>query len=147
MGLLYGFFIVLAAATTNLWVVAIAILMWHTAIPITNACSTAIWQAKTPADMQGRVFSMRRLLAQFTVPLGDFSAGPLADYVFEPAMRPGGKLAATFGPLIGTGPGRGIAMMMITFALLPLLTSLFAYANKSVMNIEEDVADAVDHRQ
>lgn len=147
MGLLYGFFIVLAAATTNLWVVAIAILMWHTAIPITNACSTAIWQAKTPADMQGRVFSMRRLLAQFTVPLGDFSAGPLSDYVFEPAMQPGGKLAATFGPLIGTGPGRGIAMMMITFALLPLITSLFAYGNKSVMSIEEDVADAVDHRQ
>lgn len=146
MGLFYGFFIVLAAATTNLWVVAIAILLWHVAIPITNACSTAIWQAKTPADMQGRVFSMRRLLAQFTVPLGDFSAGPLADYVFEPAMRQGGALAGTFGPLIGTGPGRGIAMMMITFALLPLLISLVAFGNKHVMNIEEDVADAVDHR-
>lgn len=144
MGLFYGVFIVLAAVTTNLWVVAIAILLWHTAIPITNACSTAIWQAKTPADMQGRVFSMRRLLAQFTVPLGDFSAGPLSDYVFEPAMKEGGSLAGTFGPLIGAGPGRGIALMMITFALLPLIISLVAFGNKSVMSIEEDVDDAED---
>lgn len=144
MGLFYSFFIVLAAATTNLWVVAIAILLWHTAIPVTNACSTAIWQSKTPADMQGRVFSMRRLLAQFTVPLGDFSAGPLSDYIFEPAMKEGGSLAGTFGGLLGTGPGRGIALMMITFALLPLLTSLVAFGNKNVMNIEEDVEDAHD---
>ena len=147
MGLFYSVFIVLAAATVNLWVVAIAILLWHTAIPVTNACSTAIWQAKTPADMQGRVFSMRRLLAQFTVPLGDFSAGPLSDYIFEPAMQKGGSLAGTFGPLIGTGPGRGIALMMITFALLPLLTSLLAFGNKNVMNIEEDVADAAHEKE
>lgn len=146
MGLFYSFFIVMAAATTNLWVVAIAILLWHTAIPITNACSTAIWQAKTPADMQGRVFSMRRLLAQFTVPLGDFSAGPLSDYVFEPAMKEGGSLAGTFGSLLGTGPGRGIALMMITFALLPLITSLVAFTNKSVMNIEEDIEDAPEEK-
>ncbi len=146
MGLFYGFFIVLAAVTTNLWVVAIAILLWHTAIPITNACSTAIWQAKTPADMQGRVFSMRRLLAQFTVPIGDFSAGPLSDYIFEPAMADGGSLAGTFGPLIGSGPGRGIALMMITFALLPLVTSLVAFGNKHVMNIEDDVDDAEDRK-
>ena len=144
MGLFYSFFIVLAAVTTNLWVVALAILLWHTAIPITNACSTAIWQDKTPADMQGRVFSMRRLLAQFTVPLGDFSAGPLSDYVFEPAMAKGGALAGTFGPLIGSGPGRGIALMMITFALLPLITSLVAFGNKNVMNIEADIENAND---
>ena len=96
--------------------------------------------------MQGRVFSMRRLLAQFTVPLGDFSAGPLSDYVFEPAMKEGGSLAGTFGGLLGTGPGRGIALMMITFALLPLLTSVLAFANKNVMNIEEDVEDAPEEK-
>ncbi len=144
MGLISSAFIILTAATVNLWIVAIAILLWHTAIPITNACSTAIWQAKTPADMQGRVFSMRRLLAQFTVPLGDFSAGPLSDLFFEPAMKEGGSLSGIFGPLIGSGPGRGVALMMITFALLPMITSLIAFGNKSVVNIEEDIADAHD---
>ena len=41
----------------------------------------------------------------------DFAvAGPLADHVFEPAMMPGGALESTFGPLIGTGTGTGMAL-------------------------------------
>src|SRR5205807_345457 len=33
---------------------------------IVNGSSQAIWQVKVPADVQGRVFAVRRMLAQFT---------------------------------------------------------------------------------
>ena len=43
--------------------------------PIVSAHSQAIWMAQTPREIQGRVFSVRRLIAQFTFPLGATLAG------------------------------------------------------------------------
>ncbi|MFH1447143.1 MAG: MFS transporter [Chloroflexota bacterium] len=54
--------------------------------PILNGSNQAIWQAKVAPEVQGRVFSVRRLVAQITAPLSMLIAGPLADQVLEPAM-------------------------------------------------------------
>ena len=43
--------------------------------PVFNAHSQAIWQSITPRELQGRVFSVRRLIAQATRPLGTAAAG------------------------------------------------------------------------
>lgn len=64
---------------------------------IINGSNLAIWQSKVPPDVQGRVFAVRRLIAQVTSPLGVLIAGPLADFVFEPAMRFQSALAVLFG--------------------------------------------------
>ncbi len=61
--------------------------------PLLNGSNQSIWQSKVAPDLQGRIFAARRLLAQFTAPLAMLLAGPLADYVFEPAMQPNGALA------------------------------------------------------
>jgi DHA3 family macrolide efflux protein-like MFS transporter len=52
-------------------------------IPMMNSHSQTIWQIQTPREMQGRVFSVRRLIAQFTSPLSMFAMGALAS-VFDP---------------------------------------------------------------
>jgi MFS transporter, DHA3 family, macrolide efflux protein len=52
-------------------------------IPVMNSHSQTIWQIQTPREMQGRVFSVRRLIAQFTWPLSSFVMGALAS-VFDP---------------------------------------------------------------
>jgi len=44
-------------------------------IPIMNAHSQTIWQTQTPRELQGRVFAVRRLIAQFTWPLSTALAG------------------------------------------------------------------------
>ena len=54
-------------------------------IPIMNAHSQAIWQTQVPREMQGRVFSVRRLIAQFTFPLSTFIFGLLGGY-FNPGL-------------------------------------------------------------
>ena len=79
-------------------------------VPWINGSNQAIWQAKVAPDVQGRVFSIRRLIAWFSMPAATLVAGPLADYVMGPAMQPGGALAAVFGPLVGVGPGAGMAL-------------------------------------
>jgi len=48
-----------------------------------NSHSQTIWQIQTPRELQGRVFSVRRLIAQFTWPMSTLIMGALATR-FEP---------------------------------------------------------------
>ena len=50
-----------------------------------NSHSQTIWQTQTPPELQGRVFAVRRLIAQFTWPLSTAMAG-WAGGLFDPGM-------------------------------------------------------------
>lgn len=143
MGLVISVCFVLVGIRPSLLLVGVGVLLWYIAIPIMNGSSTAIWQSKTPGDVQGRVFAMRRMIAQFTTPIGDFSAGPLADKIFIPLLLPGGALADTaIGRLVGVGPGRGIGLMFLVFAAVPGLAALWGFMNPRVRNVEAELPDA-----
>ncbi|UCC64867.1 MAG: MFS transporter, partial [Anaerolineae bacterium] len=47
------------------------------AMPISNGCSQAIWQTKVAPDVQGRVFSIRSMIAFSITPAAYAAAGPL----------------------------------------------------------------------
>ncbi|MDX1993310.1 MAG: MFS transporter [bacterium] len=108
---------------------------------ILNASNQAIWQAKVPPDVQGRVFSVRRMIAQITAPIAMFIAGPLADGVFEPGMREGGNLAQTFGGLIGTGPGAGMALIMVITGVMATIFSASGYLVPAIRKAETLIPD------
>lgn len=112
-------------------------------ITVLNASNQAIWQAKVAPDVQGRVFSVRRLIAQVAGPLGVALAGPLADRVFEPAMMSGGSLAPVFGGLVGVGPGAGMSLMFVVTGLAGALLAALAFAVPSVRNVEQLLPDHV----
>jgi len=110
-------------------------------MPILNGSNQAIWQAKIAPDVQGRVFSVRRLIAQITAPIAMLMAGPLADKVFEPGMMEGGALAGTFGWLVGTGPGAGMALMVVLAGLLGVIVAVVAYTIPVIRNVETLLPD------
>ncbi len=113
-------------------------------VTIVQSISNAIWQLKVAPEVQGRVFSLRYMLATMITPLAYLAAGPLADQVFEPLMQEGGALAATvLGTLLGTGPGRGIGLIYVLSGMLVILISLIAYLNPRIRRLEEEVPDAV----
>lgn len=120
---------------------AAALFITAALMPMTNGSSQAIWQAKVPPDLQGRVFAARRIFAQLCFPLGLLIAGPLADAVFEPALAPGGPLAAAAGPLVGTGPGAGIGLMFVASGALAAAAALGAYLLPTIRNVERDLPD------
>jgi len=109
--------------------------------PTVNASSQTIWQSKVPPDLQGRVFSVRLMLAQVGTPLAMLLAGPLADRVFEPGMRAGGALAKTFGPLVGTGPGAGMGLMLVFGGLLAAVAALVGFAYRPLRVVESALPD------
>jgi DHA3 family macrolide efflux protein-like MFS transporter len=110
-------------------------------IPIINGSNQAIWQAKVAPDVQGRVFAARRLIAQVSWPLATLLAGPMADYVFEPAMTAGGPLSDLFGGLVGTGPGSGMSLMFVITGILGVLVGLGSYAVPAVRDAERILPD------
>jgi hypothetical protein len=111
-------------------------------IPLVNGSNQAIWQAKVAPDVQGRVFSARRLIAWFTNPITPLIAGPLADLVFEPAMRnPDSMLANMFGWLVGIGQGAGMALILIGSGLLAALVGVLGYAFTPIREAERLLPD------
>lgn len=68
----------LLGVASTLWLAALALFVVALTGPVMNAHSQAIWQAQVPPELQGRVFSVRRLIAQFISPLSVALAGLLA---------------------------------------------------------------------
>jgi MFS transporter, DHA3 family, macrolide efflux protein len=63
-------------------------------VPLMNSHSQTIWQTQTSPELQGRVFAVRRLIAQFTWPLSTAMAG-WAGGLFDP-----GKVVAVLGLIL-----------------------------------------------
>jgi hypothetical protein len=113
-------------------------------IPFAAALSNAVFATKVAPDVQGRVFSIRRMIASSMTPLALLLAGPLADFVFEPLMAVDGLLGAGWlGNLIGAGTGRGSALMFIASGLLMWAASAAIFANPRVRNVELELPDAI----
>ena len=111
-------------------------------VPIINGSNQAIWQAKVPPDLQGKVFSIRRLIAWFVSPAAMLVAGPLADKILEPAMRlETSPLATSVGWLIGTGPGRGMALMFVVGGVLTAGLMLSGYLIPTLRRAEDLLPD------
>ena len=147
-GVLMGWFIssllggVLMGFSRSIPFWAVAGFMGMFFVPILNGSNQAIWQAKVPPDLQGRVFSIRRLIAWFVSPLAMLVAGPMADKVLEPAMRnPQSFLASSLGWAIGTGPGRGMALLFIIGGGLAALVGISGYAFKVLRDADTLLPD------
>ena len=110
-------------------------------VPLVNGSNQAIWQAKVAPDLQGRVFSARRLIAWFTNPISPIIAGTLADFVLEPQMRVTSTLSQTFGSLVGTGPGAGMGLIIFFCGFGSILVGLAGYYVPVIRNAESLLPD------
>jgi MFS family permease len=113
--------------------------------PIIYISSQTIWQTKVAAEVQGRVFAMRRLVTLSTLPLAYLVAGPLADRVFEPAMAAQGTLASVLGGALGTGPGRGIALLFIVLGVLTVFAVITGFLYRPLRELEYLLPDVAGH--
>ena len=101
----------------------------------------AIVQAKVGLELQGRVMSTGLMLSWLMVPAGFLTAAPLADNVFEPLVS-NGAVAATLAGVIGTGPGRGIAMATVVAGLCTLVLGAAGFAYRPIRRLEDELPDA-----
>ncbi|GIJ45281.1 MFS transporter [Virgisporangium aliadipatigenens] len=111
-------------------------------LPVVNGCANTVLQLKVPTEALGRVLGTAHMLSQGATPIAYLLAAPVAQFVAEPALRPGGALAGSVGRLVGVGPGRGIAaMFLVTGALLVILAAVVAFV-PALRRVEVDLPDA-----
>ncbi len=111
--------------------------------PLINGSNQAIWQSKVHPDIQGRVFSARRLIAWITNPISPIIGGTLADFVFEPAFRNPSGLVVPLTVLFGSGPGAGMGMLIALCGLGALLVGAGAYFYRPVRQVEDLLPDVI----
>jgi len=138
-----GLFIAVTGLRPNPLVAGAGVVLMFLVIPVVNTSSQVLWQTKVPLDMQGRVFSLRRMLASLVSPLAILAAGPLADRVFEPLMAKDGALTDSIGALIGTGDGRGIALLVILSGLAAAVVGVLGWLQPRVRHLERELPDVV----
>lgn len=137
-----GYFVMGSRASVVVISTGLFILLFF--IPFASSLSSAIFAAKVAPDVQGRVFATRSMISQSMMPLAFLLSGFLADKVFNPLLVEGGALADTFvGSLLGTGPARGIGLMIICSGITLYIVSAVAFSNKHIRNIETEIPDVV----
>jgi MFS family permease len=83
--LISGVAIIIFGLSPWIYLTAAMIFVGQGLVPFMNAHSQAIWQTQTPRELQGRVFAVRRVIAQFTWPLSTAMAGVVGG-LFNPGM-------------------------------------------------------------
>lgn len=122
-----------------IWIIAMAIVAMCD--PLTKVSDDTLLQRKVPPDLQGRVFGAQSVITQFMIPFAPLIGGYLGDKVFEPVMQTQGTLASIFGPIVGTGPGSGMGLLVFLCGVGATLVSLFGYLLRPIRNLDEILPD------
>jgi hypothetical protein len=140
-----SFFIILIGLRPWLPLIILGLIGFSLCIPIINASNQALWQAKVEQAVQGRVFSVRRMIAWSLNPVATLIGSSMAEKVFNPAMQVGGSLANTFiGQIIGVGAGRGSGLIFVITGLAGILVSALALLYTPLRRVDLDLPDAVN---
>ncbi|MEV0397101.1 MFS transporter [Polymorphospora rubra] len=137
-----GVALVLHSLSPSAWLIGIVAPLFLFMLPIINSSTMTLIQTKTEPSVLGRVLATARVLGDASVPLAYIIAGPLVDSFFEPLMQPGGALADSVGSVIGTGPGRGIALLFVITGTVMVVLAAIAWARPGVRRVD-DLPDAL----
>lgn len=140
-GMLGALFLTGAGLRASIPLLAVCGFGFMFSMPLLNASSQAIWQSKVAADVQGRVFAVRRAIAWSSQIVAPLLAAPLADYIFRPGMSPGGMLVPVLGPIFGVGANRGIGALISLLGFLMILVTLAAFSFRRIRQVETDLPD------
>lgn len=131
-----GIFFSLIGVSTNIYVIAAAGFLFFATLPFVNTSADVLIRTNIPNEAQGRAWGMIGVVSQFGYIAAYASAGLLSDYVFNPLMVEGGGLASTVGKWIGSGQGRGIALLFVVSGILVMALALVMTRLKSIRSLE-----------
>lgn len=135
--------LVVAGSRPLVLVVTVGMVIMLASVPPGSAASNTLFMEKIAADWQGRLQAFRRVVSQTLMPLSTLLIVPVVDRWAETGMAPGGALANTIGAVIGTGPGRGIALVFVLAGLGVIVMVAAMAADPVVRLIQTEVPDAV----
>ena len=142
-GGLLGVCLIVMGARPWIPLVALGIFGITLGLPVLNGSFMRLWMPRIAPDVQGRTFAAMQVMVWSSEPIAYLTAGPLADRVFKPLLVEGGPLAGSLGPLMGTGPGRGVGLLLASVGIFVLAATAFASLFPAFRTAEEAIPVAV----
>jgi hypothetical protein len=143
-----GFTLLLAAATIvgslrpNLVLLAAAAFVFMGGLAIVIGSNRSLWQAKVELHLLGRVMALQNMVAAVAQLCAFASAGIIADSLFVPLAGRDRVRSHVLAMMIGNGPGRGFALLIMVMAVLLAVCAILAYLYPPLRHLDAEVPDA-----
>ena len=141
---------IILSLTSQPWLWCAASIWSYLLAAVMNVNLDTLMREKVPMEMQGRVFSAKSTLQNFTIPPALLLGGLLADTVFEPFMTTDSPAQQALSGLFGTGKGAGIGLMFFAIGIAGMVIS-FTRLRKPVYReldrMDGEIPDRIDTGQ
>ena len=137
-GLLGGISLIFGSLRPSIFLLCIFGIISGVSGTVQYTISSGAWLAITNSDIRGRALALRGTIAQMLRPIGVLIAGPLGDYL-EFSFYPDNN--ELLSPIIGTGPGRGYALLFLLVGILYICVWLINYQNKNLKSLSNQVIE------
>ena len=141
MGLFCGLAIIIGSIRPSIYLLSIFGILEGVSGTIQYTVSSGAWLAITDENIRGRAMALRGTIAHMLRPLGVVIAGPLGDYL-EFTFYP--KNVDTLSPIVGTGPGRGYALLFFAIGVIYTVLWIFNFNNKNLEKLSKQVKGIVN---
>ena len=137
-GLLGGVSLIFGSLRPSIFLLCIYGIISGVSGTVQYTISSGAWLAITDKNIRGRALALRGTIAQMLRPIGVLIAGPLGDYL-EFSIYPDN--IEILSPIIGTGPGRGYALLFLLVGILYISVWTINYNNKNLMKLSKQVLE------
>tara|TARA_A200000113_G_C8840327_1_gene346649 strand:+ start:247 stop:1524 length:1278 start_codon:yes stop_codon:yes gene_type:complete len=141
-GLLGGISLIFGSLRPSIFLLCIFGIISGVSGTIQYTISSGAWLAITNSDIRGRALALRGTIAQMLRPIGVLIAGPFGDYL-EFSFYPNN--IELLSPIIGTGPGRGYALLFLLVGILYICVWLINYQNKNLKTLSNQVLEITNN--
>ena len=141
-GLLGGVSLIFGSLRPSIFLLCIYGIISGVSGTVQYTISSGAWLAITDKNIRGRALALRGTIAQMLRPIGVLIAGPLGDYL-EFSFYPDN--IELLSPIIGTGPGRGYALLFLLVGILYICVWLINYQNKNLKSLSNQVLEITNN--
>ena len=141
MGLFCGLAIIIGSIRPSIYLLCIFGILEGVSGTIQYTVSSGAWLAITDESIRGRALALRGTIAQMLRPFGVVIAGPLGDYL-EFTFYP--KNVDILSPIVGTGPGRGYALLFFAIGVIYTVLWIYNFNNKNLEKLSKQVKGIVN---
>jgi macrolide-efflux protein len=113
-------------------------------LALCNAGAETLVRLSIDKDRQARVWGTIGLVPQLGYLLAYLSAGPLADHVLQPFMDSHSPLAHSLGAVMGTGTGRGAALLVAIAGLITIALATLVHTRRRTLTPPSSASDSPD---
>ena len=134
---------VIQGLTSRPWLWCAAAFASYLTAAVMNVNMDTMMREKVPTEMQGRVFSAKSTLQNFTIPPALLLGGLLADTVFEPFMLADSPAQQFLSGIFGTGKGAGIGLMFFIVGIAGMVISFTRLRKPAYRELDRTEAETL----